>query len=201
MRLAAIILAAGRSSRMGQPKLLLPWGKTTVVGHLILQWRQIGAAQVAIVHAGDDELMKELDRLGFPSNQRILNPNPDRGMFSSIRSAADWTGWTPETTHWAVVLGDQPHLREASLRALAEFAQTQPAKVCQPVWNARPKHPVILPGDYFLTLRTASAHDLKEFLRGADPVLVTLDDPGLELDLDFPEDYQRAKQLYFGAHS
>ena len=42
-----IILGAGASSRMGRPKLLLPWRGTTVIGHIIYQWRELGAAQIS----------------------------------------------------------------------------------------------------------------------------------------------------------
>ena len=41
-RFGVVILAAGASSRMGKPKLVLPWGKTSVLGHLIEQWKQAG---------------------------------------------------------------------------------------------------------------------------------------------------------------
>ncbi|HRY59690.1 MAG: NTP transferase domain-containing protein [Verrucomicrobia bacterium] len=42
--LGVVLLAAGRSARMGKPKLLLPWGDTSVLGHLIRQWQSLGAA-------------------------------------------------------------------------------------------------------------------------------------------------------------
>ncbi len=88
-----IILAAGRSARMGRPKLLLPWGGTSVLGHLIRQWRALDAKQIAVVCARDDGAMQaELDRLGFAEENRICNPAPERGMFSSIQCAAQWPG-------------------------------------------------------------------------------------------------------------
>src|SRR5437868_3705961 len=91
VRFGTIILAAGRSRRMGQPKLLLPWGRTSVLGHLIEQWNRLGAEQLAVVSAADDAAIHaELERRGFPSKNRIYNPDPDRGMFSSIQSAANW---------------------------------------------------------------------------------------------------------------
>ena len=40
--LGVVILGAGASARMGEPKLLLPWRGTTVIGHLISQWRELG---------------------------------------------------------------------------------------------------------------------------------------------------------------
>jgi molybdenum cofactor cytidylyltransferase len=44
-----ILLAAGRSRRMGRAKLLLPWGEASVLGHLVSQWRSLGATQLAVV--------------------------------------------------------------------------------------------------------------------------------------------------------
>src|SRR6266403_85663 len=110
-RLAAVLLAAGRSSRMGRPKLLLPWGATSVLGHLLDQWQALKSEQIAVVCAADDLLVQaELDRLDFPASRRIVNNAPERGMFSSILCAAQWTGWRADLTHWAIVLGDQPHI-------------------------------------------------------------------------------------------
>src|SRR5437660_1384898 len=103
------LLAAGASSRMGQPKMLLPWGKTTVLGHLIAQWQTAGAEQMAVVVAeGDQRIERELARLAFSEENCVRNPLPNRGMFSSIQCAARWAGWKPNLTHFAIVLGDQP---------------------------------------------------------------------------------------------
>src|ERR1051326_3753790 len=64
-----IILAAGRSSRMGQPKLLLPWRDTSILKHLLSQWQGVGSAQIVVVHAGEPDLLAELDRWKFSSDQ------------------------------------------------------------------------------------------------------------------------------------
>src|SRR6266576_2739159 len=78
--LAAVLLAAGRSSRMGRPKLLLPWGATSVLGHLLDQWQALKSEQIAVVCAADDLLVQaELDRLGFSATDRILNVAKNRG--------------------------------------------------------------------------------------------------------------------------
>ena len=44
-----VILGAGASTRMGRPKLLLPWGDTSIIGHLLGQWRGLGARPIAVV--------------------------------------------------------------------------------------------------------------------------------------------------------
>jgi molybdenum cofactor cytidylyltransferase len=190
-----VILAAGRSVRMGQPKLLLPWGRTSVLGHLVAQWKTLGAKQVGVVCVpGEPRFQAELDRLGFAKRNRIGNPAPERGMFSSIKCAAQWPGWKANLTHWAIVLGDQPHLQPQTLRQVLAFAAAHPTRICQPAWQGHGRHPVLLPKTVFRQLAASTAATLKEFLAAQSQqlALCEVDDPGLELDIDQPEDYARA---------
>ena len=199
--LGVIIPAAGVSARMGRPKLLLPWGETTVVGRLIGQWRELGAAQVGIVcRAEDAGLAAELDRLGFPAGDRIINPQPERGMFSSIQCAAQWAGWRRELGVWAIALGDQPHLRTETLRRLIEFQREHPLKICQPEYEGKAAHPVLLPAWARAELSAVAGGTLKDFLKlfAGRIVQCPVNDPGLRLDMDTPEDYKRVQSLMSG---
>jgi molybdenum cofactor cytidylyltransferase len=191
-----VILAAGASRRMGRPKLLLPWGQESVLGHLLQTWNQLGASQIAVVHAADAQpLAAELDRIGFPLGDRIVNPAPENGMFSSIQCAANCERWNPELTHWIVTLGDQPHLKTGTLQTLLEFGARNPEKICQPVRGERRKHPVLFPKLFFQALRNSKARDLKIFLLEHAAHLSGFEssDAGLDLDMDTPEDYERVK--------
>ena len=199
-----IILAAGQSARMGQPKLLLPWGETSVLGHLSEQWRALEAKQIAVVCApGDVAVRGELDRLGFAEENRIGNPAPERGMFSSIQCAAQWPGWQATLTHWAIVLGDQPHLQPQTLRRVLDFSAAHPATVCQPARRGHGRHPVIVPQALFGQLAVSTAATLKEFLaaRPREISFCELDDPGLEVDIDRPEDYDKAIGMASKGHT
>jgi len=192
--LGVVILAAGASSRMGTSKLLLPWEGTTVIGHLLWQWEKLGAAQIGVVlRAQDLALAAELDRLHFPGASRLANPRPEHGMFSSVTCAASWTAWREEISHWAIVLGDQPHLPAEMLQALLVFAAQNPAAICQPSFGGRTGHPVILPRAAFAALKRTGVATLKEFLAQTTcPRLAfPLADPEFLADLDTPEDYQR----------
>lgn len=196
-----VILGAGASSRMGRPKLLLPWGGTTVIGHIIGQWRDLGALQIAIVQRENNtEFNAELERLKLPPSDCITNPNPERGMFSSILCAANWSRWKPEIKTLAIALGDQPQLRTETLRGLLKCHSERPDAVCQPEFQGRARHPVLLPRDIFNELKLTTAETLKDFLKliSCPTVRYTVDDVALSLDLDTPEDYIRA-MTQFGA--
>ncbi len=198
IELGVIILGAGASTRMGRPKLLLPWGRTSIVGHLISQWQTLRARQIAVVCAAHDPTIPcELDRIAFSAENRITNLNPQRGMFSSICSAARWSRWKPNLSHWVIVLGDQPHLRTETLRALIRFAAARPSSVCQPSRQGRRRHPVILPRAIFQNLTNSTDDNLKSFLqdRPQDLAACEMNDPGLDLDIDRPEDYEKALQI------
>ena len=186
---------------MGRPKMLLPWDETSVLGHLIEQWTSLHVEQIAVVCAtGDQAINAELDRLGFRPSERIINPSPELGMFSSVRCAARWPGWKPTVSHWAIVLGDQPHLRLETLRALVKFAAEHPQTICQPARQGRPRHPVLMPKENFQQLADAAAENLKQFLqaRAMDRLICESDDPGLDFDLDYPADYEQAVRLFAG---
>jgi molybdenum cofactor cytidylyltransferase len=196
--LAVVILAAGASTRMRQPKLLLPWRETSVVGHLISQWRELVARQITLViRPSDAALEAELDRLNFPRTARITNPQAELGMFSSIRCAARWRGWAKEISHVAIALGDQPHLQPGTLRELMTVAASRPDAICQPCFAGSAGHPVILPRHVFQALATTTSATLKDFLKLSTCARVqhVINDPGLTLDLDTPEDYVQARGL------
>jgi molybdenum cofactor cytidylyltransferase len=245
---AAVILAAGRSRRMGRPKMLLPWGETTVLGHLIRQWGEMAATQITVVCAADDEALQNefgrhaatawsraaeperglsspqqftnvehrsdlcsalsdlaadkkvrVPRNPFPPTVRIANPNPDAGMFSSIQCAAHWTGWDQNLTHWAVVLGDQPHLGAPLLQTLLDFARANPDRICLPSQAGHRRHPVFLPKRFWTELGDSTAPDFRAFLdiHADQTVTCLMSDPALGLDMDRPEDYEAARKLAF----
>ena len=115
-------------------------------------------------------------------------------MLSSIQCAAQWPGWQAALTHWAVVLGDQPHVRRPTLQQVLDFSAAHPAEPCQPARRGHGRHPVLLPRAVFRRLADARAATMKDFLASvAQPIgLCESDDPGLDLDIARPEDYEQA---------
>ena len=196
--LGVVLLAAGASVRMRQPKMLLPWGGSTVIGSLIHTWTGLGSQQIAVVCAPGSPVDAELNRLGFPDRQRIYNLRPENGMFSSITCAAQWAGWEPGLTHFAIVLGDQPHLAGETLRQLIALASDRPGKICQPYRAGSPRHPVLIPAPLFRLIPESGSSTLKEFLalNAASRAGFESEDEGLDLDLDRMDDYEEAKRRF-----
>ena len=183
---------------MGPPKMLLPWRGTTVIGHLVQQWRELGVHSLAVVcNPQQEALLSELDRIGFPMSPRIFNPTPEIGMFESVKCAARWAGKDPAISHWALALGDQPQLPTTSLRDLLEFSRAHPAQVCQPGRLGKPKHPLFFPRSFFHEISRSTASHLKAFLeeQPVPPAVLEMTDPLFDFDLDTPEDYARLADL------
>lgn len=203
--IAAVILAAGTSTRMGQQKLLLPWGSSTVIGHIAHVWKDLTARVFAVVRDPSDErgrgVAAELESAGIPRSDQIVNRTPV-DMFSSIRAAAAWPSWPRETTRIAVVLGDQPQLdRHRILAPLLAAAACHGDQITQPAFDGAPKHPVVFPFRLFLSLATSPCSTLREALSAMSSTLVPVYDPLVNLDLDTPQDYEHARRIVFAGRS
>ena len=196
-RFGVLVLAAGASARMGCAKLLLPWHGTSVIGHLYEIWRDLGVGQIAVVtRSGDEALAAELDRIGWPKADRLENPTPEKGMFSSVLCGVNWSGWRADVDCRIFVLGDQPHLKKETLHRLLDFAQEQDNSICEPISGNKTGHPVVLPAAAVRELQNTTATTLKEFLKltKLPRVQCKVDDTGLLLDMDTPEDYKRLQR-------
>ncbi len=197
--LGVIILGGGASLRMGKPKLLLPWGDTSILGHLLRLYKNVNTSQVAIVCShGDTNIISELNRLAWPEKSRIFNPQVTPEMFSSVLCGFHWDGWQPEVSHLAVALGDQPLIREKTIANLIAHARQHPKNICQPVFENRRRHPVIIPRHITEKASLDSHNNLREVLNyfKEDISVLPCDDPGLVIDIDTPNDYEAALLRY-----
>lgn len=196
----AILLAAGLSSRMGRFKPLLP-----LAGKPLLRWvvdaylRVLAPSNIVVVVGHQQELVCE--SLASTCVRTIFNPDYPQGMLSSVQTGI--RAIAGEASAAFVSLGDQPMIQPATIQRLAEtFTKDRPL-LAQPCHQSRAGHPILISSEGFDEILSLSAgQTLKTFVSAnvARTLLVEVDDPGILLDVDTLEDYQRLVQQYDNSH-
>ena len=188
--ISAIILAAGRSKRMGQPKMLLPWGKITVIEQVITTFLSAGLEDILIVTGGAHlEVEKVVDRYRI---RRIYNTDyADGEMLSSLQCGI--RAMSERVQAALVSLGDQPQLQEASVRAIYDAYRANGHGLIVPSFQMRRGHPWLVARshwDEILSLKPPET--TRDFLNqhAGEIQYVELDTPTILADLDTPEDYR-----------
>ena len=142
-RLAAIVLAAGESTRMGQPKALLPWGDVPLVRHQVdLLSAQPAVSQLVVVVGS---LLEEVrDALQGSPAHVVVNPRYREGRATSLASGARALTGSPAGVLVASV--DQP-LTDEVLDPLLTAWQADPGALWRPAYQGRGGHPLTVPAD------------------------------------------------------
>ena len=189
--IAAIILAAGASRRMGQPKMLLPFGRSTVLETVIANVLASPAERTVVVLGAHRSRLAPLVRR-YPV-EIVVNPEPARGMLSSIQVGLRTLPRTPGAVF--IMPGDHPAVPAAVFSALAEARVQSGRGLIVPVHGGRGGHPLLLDLryrgevgrlDFGIGLRGLLALYPEDILR------LETDEAGVLLDLDRPEDCRRA---------
>ena len=196
-----LVLAGGRSSRMGRPKALLPAGAETFVGRIARTLRAGGAGSLVVVAPGADLAARIGAALADhePPPRVVVNPDPARGQLSSLVVGLDAID-RPGVDAALVTLVDVPLVTARTVRALLDRYRRTRAPIVRPARRDAPGHghPVVFGRPLFAALRRADpATGAKPVVRAheAEAEDVFVDDSGAFTDIDTPDDYRRA----FGA--
>ncbi len=191
-RLAAVVLAAGASTRMGRPKALLEWRGRPFVAHAVAQAGHAGAAPVVVVWGAVPLPDGVLDgAIG------ALNPDWAAGPLGSLtRGLAALDDHGADGAGVLVLTVDRPHVAPATLEALARAHADEPGAVWQPGHRQRRGHPILYPADLVPALRALrSPATPRTFLARPEVAarrrLLPVDDPAVLDNLDRPEDLER----------
>ena len=194
--LIGLVLAAGRSSRMGRTKAVLPDGDgAPLVVRVVRTLGDAGLTRVLVVTAPDTHdaieaaLKERRDRLAVTV---LVNPDPDRGQLSSLLTGLDAAG---QIDGLLVTLVDVPFVSAATVAAVVEAWERTRASIVRPAIGERHGHPVIFDRALFDALRAAPLDaGAKHVVRGHEAAIVNVpvSDEGAFLDLDTPDDYRAA---------
>ena len=142
MHVAALILAAGGSQRLGRPKQLEPWGGGTLLEHVIRQTTAFPVDEVWVVlGAHFDEI---IERIEFDGASVIENPEWDEGIASSIRVGLDALTQLSRCESALIVLGDQPNISPEIVEELLVSHGRSKAPVTVPKYRYNRGNPVVV---------------------------------------------------------
>jgi len=186
----AIILAAGRSRRMGVQKLLLPFGGRTVIGRIAGEILRSPVDQVFVV-VGQDAA-RIADALDGQRVVLVTNPDPDGEMLSSVRCGLRVVPDDCEAV--LVALGDQPTVTADLVGRMLQAFRASGRGIVVPVYGGRPGHPILFSTRYRQEVLTRYDQVGLCGLRQAHPddvLELCVTSPSVLGDMDCPEDYRR----------
>ncbi len=192
-RVAGIVLAAGKATRMGRTKQLLPFRGKSVLEWVVDHALASGLHRVVVVLGHDAELLEPL--LRERDVTVVVNPQYGEGQSSSLKAGLD--ALTDETEAALFLLGDQPLVTPEIIdRILAAYAAS-PSPIVMPVCEGRRGNPVLLDRETFPAILNLSSDCGARgiFAQYAGRILaVPVESRAILADIDTEEDYQRLLQ-------
>jgi molybdenum cofactor cytidylyltransferase len=188
VRAVAVVTAAGSAERFGGKKLLTPIDGEPLLDHTIDALLDGGVAEVIVVVGKDGraELERDVNAMLDPRVRAVENPDPSRGMFSSIQEGVAQA----QGDAILVMPGDMPFVSPETVRAVIAAYEKQPA-IVSPRYHGKRGHPVALPASLRDEIRSAkpgaTLHDVIHAHIDMR-VDVDVDDRGVVRDVDRRED-------------
>lgn len=190
-RVFGVLPAAGRSRRMGRPKLLLPAGEGTLIEHVLRTWRACVPVVVVVVHPQDTLLADICRRCGA---HVVVAQQPPPDMRASVACALDELRclYRPsDEDGWLLAPADMPGLTAAAIGSVLAARAPGRQEMLIPVWKGSRGHPVYFP--WPLAERVVVLPDgvgIDTLVRQGPAREVTAADASVLSDLDTPEAYE-----------
>jgi molybdenum cofactor cytidylyltransferase len=185
----ALVLAAGESRRMGQPKPLLRFGETTFLEQIVSVLRLSHVDRITVVLGAKAQTIRAA--LDLPGVDIVINEDYARGQLSSL--IAGLGSVPPQTEALLLCLVDNPFITtDVANRVIRAFRETR-RPIVIPVANHRRGHPALFARAVFEELRHAPADQGARYVVNADSdrvLEVDVRDGSILVGIDTPEDYR-----------
>jgi molybdenum cofactor cytidylyltransferase len=194
--IVSVLPAAGASRRMGRPKLLLPFKEGFLITGVVRALREGGVERIVLVTAPDDEDLRDWAlREGL---ETAVNPDPARGMLSSIREGVAALGGAAELARRGATLlvspADLPNLQAETVIELLRRMRESGAPIAEPIFHGKRGHPLAIAPQLIPEIETLDLNVGLRQLRDryeAELLEVPVEDSGAVQDVDTPEEYER----------
>jgi molybdenum cofactor cytidylyltransferase len=192
---AAIILAAGKSTRMGEAKQLLRLGESTVLGQTIENVRRSAVDEIVLVlGASAEAIRRQLPASLLQGLKVVVNPVYEQGMASSLR--AGLAALDPQIGAALIVLADQPFVLPETLDQLGREHRRTQAQIVIPSYKGRRGNPVLVDCSVFAEVMALEGDIGCRAIFGSHTertVKLEVEDEGILLDIDNQGDYERLR--------
>ncbi len=197
----ALIPAAGKSTRMGRPKLALPLGERTVLEHVVAALRSGGAEHVLVVVGPH---VAELAPLAESAGAAVLVLSEETAdMRATVEAGLRWLeekfAPRPEDA-WLLAPADHPTLEAEVVRQLLAARAAHPeASVLIPTFGGQRGHPALIAWNHVAAMRgLPGGQGLNVYLRQqtSETLELPVDTDAVLCDLDTPEDYERLRRKW-----
>lgn len=199
----AVVPAAGHSTRMGRPKLSLPLGDRSILGHVVAALRAGGAQHVVVVIGQHVQELVPLAEAAGAEVCRLAEPTAD--MRATVEHGLRWLEdrYSPRPDDaWLLAPADHPALDAAVIRHLCDTLLADPSRsILIPVHAGRRGHPALIAWRHVAGIRTFPPdRGINAYFRehAAEVREVPVSRPGVLCDLDTPDDYDRLRQSWPG---
>jgi molybdenum cofactor cytidylyltransferase len=181
--IAGLILSAGASRRMGTPKALLPLDGETFLDRLIRLFSEVAIQPIVVLGHQAAEIRSGILRSAEATF--VVNPDPERGMLSSLQCALRAIPQESEAVMFTPV--DHPNLESSTLEKLIRHFEANRAAVTVPTYQGKHGHPVLISRALIAELlalpSTAQASDVIHRYR-SQTAYVEVDDAAVTTDID-----------------
>jgi len=165
--IAALVLAAGGSRRLGRPKQLEKWGDATLLDHVLSHVRRFPVDEIWVVlGAGADAVMAAVDLTDFGI---IENPEWEEGLAASLRVGLDALTRLSKADATFIILGDQPDVPDEVPERLAEAWQSTRRLAVVPKYRYTWGNPVLVSRELWPRLMSLDGDDGARRLLQAHP--------------------------------
>jgi molybdenum cofactor cytidylyltransferase len=202
---AAIVLAAGSSSRLGRPKQLLDLGGRPVLVHVVQAVQAAPLDEVVVVLGHRAEEVRAALQLGLqlppegPGLRIVLNPEHADGQSTSLKAGLQALDGRMEAA--VILLGDQPGVRPDAIRSVVEAWRADGGTVVQASYGQKPGHPTLLSRRVWSEMSSVEGDEGARSVLSRHPEWITAVEVGglPPEDIDTEADYLRVREAFANA--
>ena len=192
--IAAVVLAAGKSSRMGRTKQTIPLAGVPMLEKTLGTYRRSKVGKVVVVLGAHAREVKKLVR--FAGEQVVVNPRFREGMSSSLRFGLNQLG--AEVGAAIIALGDQPFVRSSTIDGMMAAYEKTGAKIVVPTYRGTRGNPVLFDRGVFSQVDEIRGDvGAKSVVRqhAEDVLELEVPDRGILADIDTPSDLKSQTEV------